>query len=166
MERRLKFLLSFMVMFLPWLVLSGNFDAFHLTVGVLCSAFVAFWSGDLLFQDGSATVGSRLGVLFRLAKYFVWLFYEIVIANMDVFYVACHPKALDLINPQMRTFKTKLKGDLAKFCLANSITLTPGTVTVRLDKDEFLVHALTDKVADGLPGDMEARVAHVFGEKI
>ena len=64
----------------------------------------------------------------------------------------------------MVSFKTTLTSDFAKFVLANSITLTPGTVTVRIKNDEFLVHALTDFTANGVPGDMERRVKHIFGE--
>ena len=69
------------------------------------------------------------------------------------------------INPQMVKFKTSLTTDLSKFVLANSITLTPGTVTVRIQGDEFLVHALTDYVAEGLPGEMEDRVKKIFGDR-
>jgi multicomponent Na+:H+ antiporter subunit E len=51
---------------------------------------------------------------------------------------------------------------LSKFILANSITLTPGTVTVRVEGSRFLVHALTDSAARGLPGAMEKRIANIF----
>ena len=63
----------------------------------------------------------------------------------------------------MVTFKTTLKHELPKFVLANSITLTPGTVTVRVNDDEYLIHALTDKVSENLPGPMEEKVKSIFG---
>ena len=126
------------------------------------SAIVAKWSGDLLFPDSNIKLWDLLRRLVTLNIYFIWLFYEIIVANLHVMYVVCHPNMKNMINPHMVTFKTKLKNDLSKFCLANSITLTPGTVTVRISKNEFLVHAITDKAGEGLPGDMERRVKNVF----
>ena len=69
------------------------------------------------------------------------------------------------IRPQIIRFKTSLTSDLSKVTLGNSITLTPGTITMEIDDGEFYVHALSDKVArDLLTGEMERRVAHVFLE--
>jgi multicomponent Na+:H+ antiporter subunit E len=68
----------------------------------------------------------------------------------------------ELVEPQMVEFETKLEKELSKFVLANSITLTPGTVTVRVEGSRFLVHALTDKVARDIPGVMEKRIANIF----
>jgi multicomponent Na+:H+ antiporter subunit E len=69
------------------------------------------------------------------------------------------------IDPRMVNFKTRLKSDVARVTLANSITLTPGTITVRVEGDVFTVHALSDKVASGLPGEMEDRIARIFTEE-
>jgi len=69
------------------------------------------------------------------------------------------------IRPRIVHFRTNLNSDLARVMLANSITLTPGTITVDIDDREFYVHALSDKVAkDLLTGEMERRVSHVFLE--
>ena len=67
--------------------------------------------------------------------------------------------------PQIVCFKTVLRTDFARFVLANSITLTPGTVTVRIQDDTFYVHAITVHAAGDLapgPGAMERWVAWVF----
>ena len=65
----------------------------------------------------------------------------------------------------MIRFKTRLTSDIALVSLANSITLTPGTITMDIANGEFVVHAVSDKVAnDLLTGEMERRVAHVFVE--
>jgi multicomponent Na+:H+ antiporter subunit E len=69
---------------------------------------------------------------------------------------------LDQIDPTKVTFKTKLKSNIARVALANSITLTPGTITIRVEDDVFLVHAISRKAAAGLPGEMEDRLARVF----
>ena len=69
------------------------------------------------------------------------------------------------IEPQILTFKTKLESDISSVTLANSITLTPGTITIDIKDGVFYVHALSKKVADDLnAGEMEDRVAHIFME--
>jgi multicomponent Na+:H+ antiporter subunit E len=69
------------------------------------------------------------------------------------------------IDPRIIRFKTKLESDISWVTLANSITLTPGTITMDIKDGEFFVHALDKKVADDLhAGEMEDRVAHVFME--
>ena len=71
----------------------------------------------------------------------------------------------ELINPQLIRFKVNLKSDISKVTFANSITLTPGTITADIVGDEYIVHALSQPVADDLlSGEMEQRVAHIFSE--
>jgi multicomponent Na+:H+ antiporter subunit E len=69
------------------------------------------------------------------------------------------------VKPQIIRFKTKLESDISWVTLANSITLTPGTITMDIQDGEFFVHALDKKVADDLhAGEMEDRIAHVYME--
>ena len=168
----MKYLYSFIVLFAPWLVLSGKFDPLHVGMGIVCSLLVAYWSADLLFPDREATLGDRLRQLAGFIGYIGWLFWEIILANLHVFRVALSPRMNELLTPRrwpecshrcpLVEFDTKLEKELSKFILANSITLTPGTVTVRVNGNKFLVHALTKKAADGLPGAMETRIANIF----
>ena len=158
----MKYLYSFVVLFVPWLVLSGKFDPVHVGMGVLCSSLVAYWCADLLFQDKATTLGERLRQLIGFVGYMGWLLGEIIRANLHVFRVSLSPRMNELLEPQMVEFETKLEKELSKFVLANSITLTPGTVTVRVEGSRFLVHALTDKVARDIPGVMEKRIANIF----
>ena len=158
----MRFTISFIILLAFWILLSGNFDAFHLTLGVISTLVVTFWTGDMLIVDSRLPIGARFALLWRFALYTVWLLWQIVIANFHVVYVALHPKMEDILEPQMIEFKTELKTDLAKFVLANSITLTPGTVTVRIEDGIFLIHALTNHTAAGVPGDMEKRIQQIF----
>ena len=158
----MKYLYSFVVLFVPWLVLSGKFDPVHVGMGVLCSSLVAYWCADLLFQDKATTLGGRLRQLAGFVGYMGWLLGQVILANLHVFRVALSPRMNELVEPQMVEFETKLEKELSKFVLANSITLTPGTVTVRVEGSRFLVHALTDKVARDIPGVMEKRIANIF----
>lgn len=94
-----------------------------------------------------------------------WLFWQIILSNIHVLKVALSPRMDDLISPKMVRFKTDVTEEISIFVLANSITLTPGTVTVRVEGKRFLVHALTEKAASGLPGEsdeMERRIINVF----
>ena len=69
------------------------------------------------------------------------------------------------IRPQVIRFRTTLKSDMARVAFGNSITLTPGTITLDIQDGEFHVHALSKKAAQSvLTGDMESRVRQVFLE--
>jgi multicomponent Na+:H+ antiporter subunit E len=69
------------------------------------------------------------------------------------------------IDPKIIKFKTKLKRDISLAVFANSITLTPGTITADIKEGEYYVHALSKKVAEELlTGKMEDKVAHIFME--
>ncbi len=158
----MKYLYSFLVLFVPWLVLSGKFDSAHVGMGVLCSLLVGYWCADLLFQDKATTPGNRLRQVIGFVGYMGWLLVQVILANLHVFRVALSPRMNELLSPQMVEFDSTLEKELSKFILANSITLTPGTVTVRVEGSRFLVHALTDSAAHGLPGAMEKRIAKIF----
>ena len=72
----------------------------------------------------------------------MWLLWQIVLANIQVFKLAFHPNILEVLSPRLISFKTSLKGEVPQFILAQSITLTPGTVAVGIDNGEFKVHAI------------------------
>jgi multicomponent Na+:H+ antiporter subunit E len=98
----------------------------------------------------------------RFLLYLPWLLYQIILSTLHVTFLALHPKMKDQIDPIIVTFRTSLKSDIAMVALANSITLTPGTITVRIEDGIFYVHAISRKAAEGLPGEMEERLAWVF----
>ena len=151
---------TFFIMMGFWILLSGKFDLFHLTLGVISSALVSFLSADLLMYNPQGS--NRLSTGMRFLMYLPWLLYQIVLSTLHVTFLALHPKMIELIDPTIVTFKTKLKTDIAKVALANSITLTPGTITIRIEGQVFYVHAISRKAAAGLPGEMEDRLAKVF----
>ncbi len=148
---------TFFIMFAFWVLLSGMFDAFHLSLGVLSCLLVTHFSHDLLFgQEWSSFWLRRLtGWIF----YLFWLVKEIVLASLQVAYIVLHPRMLQLIDPQLVRFRTRLKRNISKVTFAQSITLTPGTIAVDMHDDEFTVYALTRSSAESLPGEMERRVA-------
>lgn len=156
-------LATFLIMAVVWVVLSGMFDAFHLTLGVICCGLVAHFSHGLLFWGGDAKSWSR-GVA-RWVLYVPSLLWEIILANVHVIRVVLHPRMLEIIDPQLIRFRTILKRPISKVTLAQSITLTPGTITVDIRGDEFTVHALDRTVAEGCPGAMEERIRKALEEE-
>ena len=156
-----NFAITFLILFGFWILLSGRFDYFHLTLGVICSLLVAYLSYDLLFFN------VRLGDFrIRARRFFQsapWFLGQIFSANLHVAYLALSPKMP--IDPQILRFKTKLESDISWVAMANSITLTPGTITMDIREGEFFVHALDKKVAYDLnTGEMEDKIAHVLME--
>lgn len=157
------FFITFGVMFLFWILLSGLFNAFHLIAGGICSALVAFLSHDLLVKGKSDKI---LLKSWRLLRYIPWELWQIVLANIDVAYRVLHPKMP--IDPRIIEFETSLRGDFALVTLANSITLTPGTITITVEPEngKFQVHAIAKEPADALLVDqtMQKKVADIFME--
>ena len=152
----------FFLLFLNWVVLSGKFDGFHLGLGVVSCLIVAYLSHDLLYHDRTKGLKKRLLEAWAFIRYLPWIIWEVVKANLHVFKLAMTQKGFEEMSPRVVTFETYLKTDFAKFVLANSITLTPGTVTVVTGPESFTVHALTRADAEGvLDGSMHARVEQV-----
>lgn len=153
-------LATFVTMLAFWVLLSGMFDVFHLTLGVVSCLLVTVFSHDLLFYGEKKS--SWLRSIIGAALYAPWLFWQIVLANLEVAWIVLHPRMPDLIEPRLFRFKTFLKRPISRVTFAQSITLTPGTITVDLHDDEFTVYALTRSAAEALPGEMERRVGRAF----
>ena len=100
-----------------------------------------------------------------LTGYIPWLLYQIFLANIHVMYLVLHPRMMELINPKIIRFDSRLKSDYSRTTFANSITLTPGTITVNVTVlGRFSVHCINTKAGEPLPGEMEKRIAKVFRE--
>lgn len=159
---RVSFVLSFVILFSFWILLSGFFDFMHLFLGVICSLLVAYISHDLLIGEAK-DFRLAAGRVLRFLAYLPWLLYQIMLANIDVAYRVIHPKMP--IAPGIIRFKTDLKTEAALVTLANSITLTPGTVTIDIKEGEYFVHAIAKEPAEGLlAGEMQARVKKIEGD--
>jgi len=163
---RLYFLLI-AVLALLWMAFSGKFDLQHLSYGALSIALVLVLSRQLLTGAGTPVSAEMFQGLHmgRALRYPFWLVWQILLANIQVAWIVINPKTT--IDPVLVRFRCGMQGDLAKVVLGNSITLTPGTFTLRIRGDEFLVHAIRPGLAAGLiDGSMQRKVAAVFGEEI
>ena len=159
----LSFLLTFLILFAFWLFFSGKFDPFHISLGVASCLIVAALSSDLFFA--SPIDWRLLKCWIGFGRYFPWLLYQVFLANLHVLYLTLQPKMLEKIDPHIITFDSHLKSDIARTTFANSITLTPGTITVSVNvMGGFSVHCIDRPSGQALPGEMEQRVGVVFEE--
>jgi len=154
---------TFIIMFGFWLIFSGRFDLFHLALGLISCALVTFFSHDLLFPAGLKL--NFLGRWIQFARYIPWLLYQILLANLHLLRLCFHPRMMELIDPHIIEFGSRLDSDVARTTFANSITLTPGTITVNVSLlGRFTIHCIDRPSGKPLPGEMERRVAGVFKE--
>lgn len=155
-----RVLILFVSLFGVWLLLSGHYTTMLVSFGVLSCAGVVWLVRHLGILDDEA-LPTHMG--FRLALYAPWLMKEIVLSNLSVARVILTPGLP--IHPRILRVDVSQKTDVAKVIYANSITLTPGTVTLDVRGGQFLVHALTSDSAEGLlSGEMDRRVAAVEGD--
>ena len=133
------------LLFVFWIVLNARLDADVLITGGVSALLI--WLFAIRFTGWSLKKEKQAMILLPdVFAYFISLFIEIFKANIGVLKVIVNGKT----DPYLRTIQTPLKTKLARVLLANSITLTPGTVTVELDGDKLTVHCLTKEMADGL----------------
>jgi len=98
-----------------------------------------------------------------LIWYVVILVIEIVKANVAVIHLVTTSK--EEIEPAIVTFRTDLKTETARVILANSITLTPGTITISLEEDEYVVHCLDKSLAEGMEDSVFVKMLKKMEEK-
>lgn len=145
-------LASALVLF--WMLLSGHTSLLLLTLG-LASVILVTWLVSRMDRNDNAPV--RLLFSMKFISYLGWLTWQVIITNIDVAKRIWNPSLP--IKPASRKIKVRIKDPLIKTIYANSITLTPGTVTTEVGEDYFIVHALNSEGLDELEeGDMERRL--------
>jgi multicomponent Na+:H+ antiporter subunit E len=147
-------------LFLFWLVLSGFFTPFLLAAGAGCALAVTWLVRRMEAVDREA---HPLHFTRATFTYWPWLLKEIALSAWRVTRIILDPRLP--ISPTLKRFKPSQTSTVGLVTHANSITLTPGTLTVEASRDEFLVHALTRENAEALAGsEMDARVRRLEGE--
>lgn len=138
-----------------WLLLSGHYEPLMLAFGAVSCAFALALARRLGVVDRESV---PLHLWRRLPAYWLWLAAEIVKANLDVARRVLHPKLP--IDPRVFEVRASQRTDLGRAIYANSITLTPGTISIDVREGSVLVHALTAEGQAALEtGEMDARVA-------
>jgi multicomponent Na+:H+ antiporter subunit E len=143
-EKAKGFVWLLVVTFILWLALVSKFDWAELICGGLVCLIISIFGAHIYSKLGLPPLTLK-GVLFSLV-YIIVLLWEIIKANFDVAYRVIHPKMP--IKPGIVVIKTRLKSDIAKMILANSITLTPGTFTLDVIGDKLLIHWINVRAED------------------
>ena len=150
-----RILIKAALFFLIWVALSGKFNFLHLTIGAGLSLGIAWLNTKPL-------TGATLKVSWpALLSYVPWLFSRILASSIHMVRLILDPKLP--IDPQLFEHQTTLPHHAAIVLLGNSITLTPGTITVEVSPNELTVHSIDPPSSnDLLSGTLEKKVAMVF----
>ena len=137
-KKGVRLVLTFFVLMSFWLVLSQNLQPASLLIGALFSLLAALLSFDFFIKPDEGMHSKAIRTIWLLLIYVLILIYEMFLASIDVVYRVI---TMD-INPEVVMIKTDIKSDLGIVLLANSITLTPGTITIDIEGDHLYVHWL------------------------
>lgn len=147
------------ILFVFWLLLSGHYTPFLIGAGLLCSGLVVLACRRMGVMDDE---GHPIHLTPRALTYWPWLLWEIAKAAWDVTKIVWHPRLP--ISPTLIRVTASQRTAVGIATYANSITLTPGTISVEVEGNEILVHAVTQAGADGTAaGDMDRRVTRFEG---
>ena len=142
-----------------WLALSGHYTPFLLAIGAVCTAFAVAVAMRMDVVDHE---GHPIHLGYRIPLYWSWLTIQILISAVKVGRIVLSPRPR--IDPVLETVPSSQKSDLGRVIFANSITLTPGTLTTSVTADGIEVHALTGQgMAELKAGEMDRRVSAVEG---
>lgn len=143
------------ILFALWLLMSGIYTPMLIGLGLAASLFSLYIVRRMDAVDGARSSLQMSPI--RYSGYIVWFMGEVVRANWAVTKIVLSPKMP--IKQHLFLVPVTQKTELGKMLFANSITLTPGTITVRVKDDRFLVHALSFSQDDhAATADMDARV--------
>jgi multicomponent Na+:H+ antiporter subunit E len=145
-----------------WLGLSGHYTPFLVVSGLVTAIVVAFLGLRSGYADEE---GHPVDYIQNGLLYWPWLAWEIAKSSLSVARIIVDPKLP--ISPRLVRIKASQRTAVGITTFANSITLTPGTITVEVDRrnHEFLIHALTRESAAGVQdGVMDRRVSSFEGK--
>jgi len=146
-------------LFAFWLLMSGIYTSFLVLSGLAVALAVAAFVRRMDVADRE---GQPMHLVPAALAYWPWLVLEILKSGWTVARLILHPRLP--ISPSLARFRPSQESTVGLVTHANSITLTPGTVTIEARHGEFLVHALTRKGADGLAAsEMDRRVRRFEG---
>ena len=149
-------------LFVFWLLLSGHYTVWFIGVGLATAVLVAIFGRSFGYADEE---GHPAELILPGLLYWPWLALEVVKSTLNVARIILTPSLP--ISPVLTAVRPTQKSAVGLVTYANSITLTPATITARVDRDEprFVVHALTGASAAGVEsGDMDRRVTAFEGE--
>lgn len=145
-----------------WLIIASSFEWLDVIIGFFASLLIVWYCFDLIMTEKETTRFSTYS-LRRWVQLLFIMMKEVVKANIDVAKIVLHPKMP--IQPSFHTLDQPLKKALNQTLYGNAITLTPGTLTVVLNEETIVVHALTEKAAQGLENSKIEKAFKALEEK-
>jgi multicomponent Na+:H+ antiporter subunit E len=146
-------------LFAFWIALSGMFTPFLLVAGALTSIAVTWFALRMEVMDRE---GHPYYLTLSALTYWPWLAKEILKSALDVSRCILHPRLP--VSPRVVRFRPRQRSAVGLATHANSITLTPGTLSVEVDRERFVVHALTEAgAALVIDSEMDRRVQRFEG---
>ena len=136
-----RFLFAFIIFTIMWMLFTFPFSMSEFYVGMTVSFFIALCFGRYFTENGLSNLNPVR--IFAFLIYIPFLFWEIVKANIEVAIIVLSPTLP--IKPAIVKAKTSLKSNVGKLWLANSITLTPGTLTLDVIDDDYFIHCIKVK---------------------
>lgn len=147
-----------LALFMLWVLFSASFEWIHLSLGLVFSFAVAW------LNSGHSPFVPRFRLWLRIFLYLPWLFYKIIESSVHLSKLILHP-ALP-IDPHLFSVESKLRHHAAIVLFGNSITLTPGTITVEVDRNNLIVHAIDKVSGDDLGSkEMESKITDIFKDE-
>ena len=128
-----------------WIIISENAKIETICIGIIISLLVVTLNKDLMSIHRKLNFRRNSGLWI---SYTTLMLKEILVSNINVAKIVLSPKIV--ISPQIITIRTKIKSDFNKTIFANTITLTPGTLTISMDEDKVLVHCLKGEYSKDL----------------
>jgi multicomponent Na+:H+ antiporter subunit E len=161
--------MEFIALFIFWMMLSGHYQIKYIVIGLCASMLVTYLTHDYLFarvrtsRKNGEDIGYIVRSSWRLISYLPWLIVAIFKANIQVAMILIKPQMP--IDPGFLKISTGLRRKISKVTLANSITITPGTITVEQKPGTLILHALVRSFA----GDIETallqnKIADIFDD--
>ncbi|MXY60395.1 MAG: protein MnhE [Chloroflexi bacterium] len=160
-----------LALFAVWFAFSGHTEIEFLIMGAVAAVIGTALTHWLFAGDQEARFRHKpyppswfVPAMFRSILYAPWLLWQIALSNLHVAYLVLHPRLP--VEPTLVEFETSLRSETAQVLLAQSITLTPGTVTVDVSNGMFMVHCLSAKSRQGMEeGSLQRKAAGIFAEE-
>jgi multicomponent Na+:H+ antiporter subunit E len=132
----IRFLLTALFLYMVWLLFSSSLEIYSLLFGLVGSIFIAAITYPIFIAQHQANMRYIFPNLFHLILYFFILLYFLYSSSCSMLKAVVTGNS----SPRIVHFRTRLQSDIARMVLANSITLTPGTITLDLNDDHLTVH--------------------------
>ena len=162
--RIIRFVITSAVLLLVWFMFSFSFQLFSVVSGVIGALLISALTHDEFIASHEASLNAFMPNPIMLLVYLLVLFFELFRASFIMLFALFHGR----VNPRIVHFRTRMKSDLGRMVISNSITFTPGTITLDLNDDHVIVHWMfcdtTNSMAAGLAvkGRLEAFLRRVW----